>query len=259
MIQRSQLAAWLAKETDIRPETVVAVSPEALLAIMQSRVVGGAVAVTVRGEALTPEVFARDKVLSWHATVQVDCAGRKVRQGPTTGYAARNLLFEGRQLRAADTDWIQPAAGEPLDQVRRAVCETGFQSPLTDTPPPPLLPPAEPAPAPAPKTMAPAPPPTPPKAAPQLAPRAVSRAGVSAQIAAAGSEAEAERALADLRARLPGRMDGLETRIVKAVVGGKTYHRAIIHGFPDKGAAIAFCAALQAAQQACFVRADLGG
>src|SRR5687768_14799831 len=73
VLDRTTIASWLGKETDVRPETVAAVTPEAVVSILQSRSAGGVVAVVVRGEVLTPDVFARDKVLSWHATVQVDC------------------------------------------------------------------------------------------------------------------------------------------------------------------------------------------
>lgn len=270
---RPTIAAWLAKETDVRAETVVALTPEAAVSILQSRPMGGVVAVVVRGEVLTPEAFERDKVLSWHATVQVDCKARRVRQGVTTGYAARNLLFDSRAIRAADTDWSTPAPGEPLDQVRRATCEAGFQPPLTASETATVVPePSRPAPA--------TPPPTAPKAPPRPAPVAVAKpppppppapakpqvqakpkgpmAPVSAQIAALASQAEAARLLERMKARFAEPMAGLETRIVKAVVDGKTYHRALVVGFSDRASAAAFCAAVKVAGQACFVRGDLG-
>lgn len=253
VLDRTTIVSWLGKETDVRPETVAAVTPEAVVSILQSRQSGAAMSVVVRGEVLTPEVFIRDKVLSWHGTVQVDCARKRVRQGIITGYAARNLLFDGKPVRPADTDWRTPAAGEPLDQVRRAVCEPGFQPPLTasDTnaialarPPAPRAPPKV--------QQASVPPEAPP------ASRAPTIAKISAQVAAAGSEPEAARTLEKVKAQFPERMAGLESRIVRAVVRGKTYHRAIIVGFADRAAAAAFCVALQAGDQACFVRSDLG-
>lgn len=252
---RATLVEWLGKETDVRAETVVAATPESVLSILQSRQSGGSIAVVVRGEVLTPEAFARDKVLSWHATVQVDCAAKRVRQGVTTGYAARNLLFDGQPIRAADADWSTPNPGEPLDQVRRAVCEPGFRPPLTAseavavvaaTPPPAPPPPVA-------SKAAPRPP-----AAPPAARKPAVMAKVSAQVAAAGSPAEAARVLERLKAQFSEPMAGLDTRVVKAVVGGKTYHRAIVLGFPDRASAAAFCTALKMANQACFVRGDLG-
>lgn len=266
VLDRTTIASWLGKETDVRPETVAAVTPEAVIGILQSRSTGGVVAVVVRGEVLTPDVFARDKILSWHATVQVDCAGKRVRQGVTTGYAARNLLFDGKPVRAADTDWRTPASGEPLDQVRRAVCEPGFQPPLTssDTSALAVAPPtpAKPAPAvvpPAPKPKVVAAPSVAPAAAPAPKPATPAAiAKVSAQVAAAGSEAEAARVLERIKARFAERMASLDTRIARAVVDGKTYYRALVLGFADKAAAAAFCVALQTGDQACFVRGDLG-
>ena len=266
VLDRANIASWLTKETDIRPETVAAVTPETAVSILQSRPTGGVVAVVVRGEVLTPEAFARDDILSWHATVQVDCARKRVRQGVTTGYAARNLLFDGKPVRPADTDWRTPTPGEPLDQVRRAVCEPGFRPPLTSSdaaaiaaaPAPPARPPT-PAATPAAKPVPASPPPAskpalnkPPVTKPATAAR------VSAQVVAAGSEAEAAKTLERVKARFAEHMAGLDTRIVRAVVKGRTYHRALVVGFADKAAAAAFCVALQAGDQACFVRGDLG-
>lgn len=273
VLDRPNIASWLSKETDVRPETVAAVTPDTAVSILQSRTSGGVVAVVVRGEVLTEEGFAREKVLSWHATVQVDCARRRVRQGTTTGYAARNLLFEGKPIRAADTDWRVPVAGEPLDQVRRATCDTGFQPPLTssETTAVTAPAPATPAPPPAPRKAAPKPvtaaPPPPPvakpvaikPAAPKPAPaKPATMAKVSAQLAAAGSQAEAARLLERVKARFAEPMAGLDTRIVRAVVNGKTYHRALVVGFTDRASAARFCVALQSGDQACFVRGDLG-
>lgn len=286
-MDKATLSAWLHKETDIDPDAVVAITPDTVLSILQSRVVDGAMAVIVRGEVVTAEAAAREKVASWHATVQVDCARGRVRQGVTTGYAARNLLFDGGPIRPADADWSKPLPGDPLDQVRRAACEKDFRGPLTsgegvptmEAPPavePPPPPPKPEAPKPAPKP-APAPRAEPPKPAPRPAPPAAPHtpaaapapapvaaaprtgaAKVSVQIAAAGSEAEATSLLTRLKTRQAQAMAGLDTRIVGAQVGGKTVYRALVVGFADQAAAIAFCQALKAANQACFVRADLG-
>ncbi|MFN3513558.1 MAG: SPOR domain-containing protein [Phenylobacterium sp.] len=254
-LEREALAAWLARDTDIRPQSVVAVTPDMLTAVIQTRLVGTTVAVVVRGEALTPE-GVRDGVLSWHATVQVDCAAGRVRQGATTGYPVRNLLFEGRQIRDPDAGWIAPRPGDALDQVRRAACEPAFKSPLLDeavlTPQAVAPPPAAPAPA-AVKAV-----PQPPPAAPP-APKAVPQAQAgrfAVQVVAAGSPAEAEQVLKRLRTRLPEAMADRPTAVVQAVVNGKTYHRALVTGFAQRAEAAAFCTALKAANQACFVRAD---
>lgn len=262
---RADLTSWLQKETDVRPETVVAVSPDAVTSILQSRPVGGFIAVILRGEVISSEAFDRDKVLSWHATVQVDCKTGKVRQGATTGYGARNLLFESRPIRPADLDWLTPVAGDALEAVRKATCERGFQGPLSDAPVPtveraPVARAAEaPAPTATPKPVAPKPPP-PRAAAPAPAPvatpapRPVKASSVVAQLAAAGSDAEAQRVLVRAQSRFGEAMTNLQTRVEKATVGGKIYYRAVVFGFTDKAAAGAFCAALKTSDQACFLR-----
>jgi hypothetical protein len=263
-LDRESLAAWLRKETDIDPDSVVAVTPDSVVAVLQSRIVEGGVAMIVRGEVLTAQAVARDKVASWHETVQVDCAAGRIRQGVTTGYAARNLLFDGGPIREADKAWSKPLPGDPLDQIRRAACEKDFRGPLTaGAPPPPAKPPtaaAEPQPQPSQKKEPPklqAPKPAPAAASPlQAAPTAM--APVSVQIAAAGGEDEAAGLLARLKVRQPQAMGGLDTRVVKAQVKGKTVFRALVVGFDGHAAAVKFCQDLKAAKQDCFVRSDLG-
>lgn len=252
-LSRPDLTSWLQKETDVRPETVVAVNPDTVTSILQSRPVGGFIAVILRGEVISGEAFERDKVLSWHATLQVDCKTGKVKQGATTGYAARNLLFESRTIRPGDADWRATAAGDSLDAVRKATCERGFQGPLSDAPVPTVerMPEPPPAAAPAPKPPSPKPAP-PPAVAP--APRATGASTVIAQLTAAGSDAEAQRVLVRVRSRFGESMTQLQTRVDKASIGGKTYYRAVVFGFADKAAASAFCAALKTSDQACFLR-----
>lgn len=276
-IDSPTLSAWLRRETDVDPEAVVAVTPDAVLAVLQSRVIDGALAVIVRGEALTPEAAARTKVASWHMTVQVDCDRGRTKLGVTTGYAARNLLFDGKPIRAADPDWSTPTPGTPLDDIRRAACEKDFRGPLAsagrvptmETPPaaeqpgpPPVVEEPKPAPKPAPSPEPkPAPKPAPLPLAAEPTPAAAPRSGsakVSVQIAAAGSEAEAKMLLTRLRTRHEEVMAGLDTRIVKAEVKGRTVYRALVVGFADRAAAVKLCVALKMSDQSCFVRADQG-
>lgn len=255
----SVVSTWLRKETDIDPNAVVAITPDAVLAVLQSRMVDGALAVIIRGETLTPAATARTKVASWHMTAQVDCARSRIRMGVTSGYAARNLLFDGAPIRPADSDWSTPTPGNPLDLIRQAACDKSFRGPLSTGANVPTL---EPQAAPEPETPPPAkkaaprkPTPAPPAA---TAPPRTGSAKVSVQIAAAGSETEAASLLDRLKTRNGEAMTGLDTRIVRASVGGKTVFRALVAGFADRTAAVVFCETLKASNQACFVRADLG-
>jgi hypothetical protein len=262
-LDNDTLSAWLRKETDIDPDSVVAVTPESVVAVLQSRIVEGGVAMIVRGEVLTPQAMARDKVASWHETVQVDCATGRIQQGVTTGYAARNLLFDGGPIREADKAWSKPRPGDPLDQIRRAACEKDFRGPLTAGAPPQeqQAPPPQkrepPKPAPKPEAPKPAPEPAPSAATPPQT-RATAVKPISVQVAAAAGETEASDLLARLKARQPQAMAGLDTRVVRAEVKGRTVFRALVVGFADRAAAVRLCQALKATDQACFVRADLG-
>jgi cell division septation protein DedD len=239
----------------------------------------------LRAEAIDPAVSDREGVLSWHMLVEVDCPGRKVRQGPTTGYEGRNLLGEGRQIRPGSEAWVAPPPGSQLENVLRAACDTGFQRPLAPprsvsiaqattpaaaTTPPlalrPMLvsgvhssPTAATA---APKAARPPPPPTAPR--PSAAPtfRAMAavtdapalRSALAVQLAAMATRAAAEAVLTELKARSVGALQGLSTSVTPASVGGRTLYRALVSGFSRDADASRFCAGLKASGVACFVR-----
>lgn len=249
-LDREPLLSWLRRETDILPERVVAVTPQALTSIVSTfpAVAGEGPRLVIRAEALSAETYARTGALSWHVSLSADCQGRRVRLGETTGYPQRNLLGERKLLRLAEADWRTPQRGTALDTAWRAACEAGFRGPFSasavkvaqDNEPAPRSEPAAAAPEGA-------------KAAPTsaragAAPR---RAGAAvAQVGAAASDADARRLLASLESRVGGR----DTWIEKAAVGGRTWYRAVVGGFADAGEAGGFCAGLKAAGRACFVR-----
>jgi cell division septation protein DedD len=76
------------------------------------------------------------------------------------------------------------------------------------------------------------------------------RAGVVVQVAAVASEAEAKGLLAALAASLGDH----ETWVETAVVGGRTWRRAVVGGVADRGEAERLCGKLKAAGRTCFVR-----
>ena len=251
-LQREPLLLWLHRETDIQPDRVVAVTAQALTSIVSVFPAGASQGprVVIRAEALDAETHARTGALSWHVSISADCAARRLRLGETTGYPERNLLGERRLLRPAETAWRAPDPGTALENAWRAACERDFRGPLqgaavrvarADTTPPPAEAASPEAPAPAP---APAPVPVKPRA-----PRA--GGGTVVQVGASTSESEAKALLANLGSRIAGRPSWVET----AQVGGKTWRRAVVGGFADRGEASRFCAALTAAGRACFLRA----
>jgi len=259
-LEREPLLQWLQRETDVLPDRVVAVTPQALTSVVSTFPAGGGQGprVVIRAEALSADTYARTGALSWHVSLNADCRGRRVRLGETTGYPQRNLLGERKLLRPAETEWRAPERGTALDNAWRAACEADFKGPFQAkavnvaqadaAPPAPTAPKPEPAaPPPAPKAQTAAP--KPPPAAPRRA------AGLVAQVGASPSDADARGLLAALSSSLGGR----QTWVEKAAVGGKTWYRAVVGGFADGSEAAGFCAGLKAAGRGCFVRAGKPG
>lgn len=257
-LRREPLLLWLQRQTDIAPERVLAVTPQALTATISVFPAEGGPGprVVIRAEALNSESYERAEALSWHMSVNTDCAARRVKLGATTGYAARNLLGEPRVLRPAETEWRTPGPGTALESVWRAGCDPAFKGPFqsaslkvaqADAPaaaapePSRVEPPAA-----APPPAVPATPPVSPPARPSAPP---SGAAV-AQVGALPSEAEAKALLA----RLAGQIGEREHWVETATVGGRVWRRAIVGGFADAAEAARFCADIKAGGGDCFVR-----
>lgn len=259
-MDREPLLFWLRRETDIAPDRVVAVTPQAVISVVSTFPPGAGLEprVVLRAEALTADTVARSGAVSWHVSMSADCKGRRVRLGETTGYQQRNLLGPGSLLRPAETEWRRPDEGAALDSALRSVCQTDFHGPFQapglsvaqqDAPP-------RPAPAkPTPKTAV-APPSKPVESKPAESKPVASKpagvagksdSGIVVQVGASTSEADARALLAAVGA---GHKAWIETAQVK----GTTWRRAVVGGFADGAEAARFCAALKAAGRSCFVR-----
>lgn len=268
-LERDGLLAWLQRETDVQPDRVIAVTPQAVTSVVSAFPAGAGQGprLVIRAEALSADAVARTGALSWHVSLTADCEGRRVRLGETTGYPRRNLLGERRQLRSADTDWREPDAGTALDFAWRTACDPAFKGPFQNvrvkttqadaavSTSPALVTPAASIPAPdpvppAPPRAEPAPAATPAAPSAPATPAPARAGGFVAQVAAAASEAEARALLNALAPALGGR----STWVERAVVGGKTWHRAVVGDFAGSADAGQFCAELRAAGRACFVR-----
>ena len=130
-----QLRAWLKKETDIPPLSVVAISRISVIAIMQSQPVTSpqGYEVTVRAEVLDPAFALEERLLSWHATIKLGCAERTVLVGAATGYTQRNLLGEGRAIEVSGQGgWKPVQEGTVQGQIWSARCDKAFAPPLAD-------------------------------------------------------------------------------------------------------------------------------
>ena len=278
----AEIAAWMKRNTDIEPDSVIAVTPSAVTGVLSSISTpeGPSIRrVNLRSEALSRAAYEHDHALSWTSVVEVDCKTRMARLGRTMVYAQRNLIGDGRETVAAQPAWIKPIAGGPAHNAMLKVCDSKAVNPLAagarvaaapskSAPtakapapkapapkPPPIMakaPPApsEPRPAPAAKAQAPA---APARAAPAKTPppAAAGPGRVTAQVAAAPSEASARQRIEAVqgKAELPA---GVTPRVAKAVVGGKTVYRAQFAGFHTVAEAQAFCRT--AAPGGCFVR-----
>lgn len=250
-VDRAGLTAWLSQETDLTPAQVIAVSPSTVTAVLGAIEAAppNGVRVTLRAEAIDPKVGDREGMLSWHVLVQVDCLGRKLRQGPTTGYVGRNLLGEARQIRPGSEAWVAPPPGAQLENVWRAACEPGFQRPLAPPPSFSIAEAATPAAATAPRAAPPAG-----RAMAAVTPAPVPHSAAAVQLGAMATRAAAEAVLVDLKARFVGAMQGLSTGVAPASVGGRTLYRALVTGFSRDVDATRFCVGLKASGVACFVR-----
>lgn len=261
-LEREALLVWLQRETDILPDQVVAVTPQALTSIM-SRFPAGAGSgprLVIRAEALSPELQSRTGALSWHVSVTANCQTGQIRLGETTGYSQRNLLGERKVLRAAETAWRKPEAGAAVAQAWRAACQPGFMGPFAssavklaqaETASPSMTPELSQAGPSGPAAILPIV-----RAEPTLPrvrvtkPSPAKSAGPAVQLAAVTSDAAARALLSSLKPSLSGRTTWVE----KAEVSGRAWYRAMVGGFANAGEAARFCAGLKAADQSCFVR-----
>jgi hypothetical protein len=260
-LDREPLLAWLQRETDIAPERVVAVTPQALISIVSTFPAGpgSEPRVVLRAEALSAETVTRSGAVSWHVSMSADCKGRRVRLGETTGYPERNLLGDRTLLRPPEAEWRKPDAGAALEAALRAVCEPDFKGPF-QAPAMKVAQPDAPAAAPPKRTSSTAAPTrtTPPPPELVFPPSAVAPkpdGRIVVQIGASTSEADVRALIAGLGSSLGGRKAWIETAQVK----GTTWRRAVVGGFANGADAARFCADLKAAGRGCFVRVGRAG
>lgn len=277
-LEHKVLASWMARETDLTPDLVVAISPVALVAITETRpmISPQGFEVTVRAETIDEGFSRQEGLASWNATMKLACKDRTFAMGEVTGHPAHSLKGGSRPMQTATTEWRPVTQGTIQGEIWNARCAPDFKPPLADvaavqpapaaaapkpvTPTAPVPPPPEPAPKPAPP--APKPIPAAPLPAPKPTPAPKPASGpiraTSAQILSAPTADEAQRALAKLKSRLGSDMAGLRTEVVAVVTDGKTRHRAIVSGFTAAGEASRFCEKVTAAGGKCFARNDTG-
>jgi hypothetical protein len=240
---------WLRRETNTTPDQVVAISPSAATRIMSvEEPAPGLRRAQVEAQALSAKAAARTGVLTWRMPLDIDCGSGRVKLGATVGYASRRGVGPAVPLRAADAAWRQAPAGTQLDFLRKAACARREGTLTTSTNHQPTKPPPPP-PAPAPAKTAPAP------RTLRIAHQAPTTAsGVAVQVISSPDKGEAETALRRLKGRFGPQTTGLEPAVARAEVRGATTYRGMLTGFSSRQAAASFCAELQGAKQACFLR-----
>ena len=126
------LGAWLKLETDIPPETVVAISPLALVAITKTQpmVTPEGFEVTLRAETLDGAFSQKEGLASWQATMKLACKDQTFSMGEVTGYGARNLKGQGKPIQTAIVGWKPVTPGTMQGEIWSARCGKDFTPPL---------------------------------------------------------------------------------------------------------------------------------
>jgi hypothetical protein len=275
----SSVADWLTRYTSIKPDTVVSVGDEYIVAVLSSAPADPAnpkvLKLEIRGELTDPDAETARQLRSLFASLEINCADHTSHFIEVRTYAAANLKGAEQVSRPAE-GWVPNPQGSYFEDIDKAVCQPGTPRPLvlaanqnaapapshsapTHERPAPALRPAQATDAPLPKAAAPTPKPaaeaTPAPPKPKPAPAApAARAGGAVQIAAGARPAKAQEALDALRKAEPGLMGGLSTRIEPVTRDGATLYRALVYGFAAPTTPASFCRQLSAAGRACLVR-----
>jgi hypothetical protein len=258
---RDAVRAWLQRETDVPPSSVVFMDQNGLIAISRilppDAIASGSHRVRIRAELFDP---GATQARSWAADLYANCARHSLRVSQALEFAQPNLQGPSRPIRPSPA-WASPRPGTPFGALLDAVCESSYPRPLMMSPPPPpeagtvqaasqeTLPlrgeiglKADP---PAPTAILPRRPPP---------PAAGLADGPSIQVGAFATERQAQALLDGLRTRRRASLEGHVTAVVKASSAGKTLYRAMVQGFPSKAAAAATCAALRSTGETCLLR-----
>jgi hypothetical protein len=262
-LEPAVLVDWLRRETNIPPSAVVAISPLAVVAIMQTKPMTSpeGFEVTVQAETVDAGFSRQEGLASWNATMKLACKDHTFSMGEVTAHTGRNLKGETRPIQTALAGWNPVTPGTMQGQIWSARCSGDFKTPLAAAtpgaagPPPPTLRPTPESPAP--KSAAPPPAAKPADPKPPAKPAASGRPS-SAQILSAPSSDEAARALTRLKSKFGGEMAGLNTSVVPVMADGKPRYRAIVSGFQSPGDATHFCEKVTAAGGKCLARSDAG-
>lgn len=123
-LARADVLRWLAGNSDVNANTVVAMTDELVVAITDRRDrggVGGSARLTLREEVINPDAAATWGGRSIQLDLDLDCPRHRVMLGVRRIYAKSNLQGSVRLTRS-DTAWAQAPPDTVIDEVVRAVC-----------------------------------------------------------------------------------------------------------------------------------------
>jgi hypothetical protein len=241
------LGRWFGETTHLPAKSILAITDNAIFAAFPQHTSGPFWTVDVRLESITPQSTEKLGGRSVRLRLNVRCDNNTVRLNFLDAYPGADLTGAPAH-RAPTNDWALPKPNSYVADAVRLACDKTFQGPLAGIE----------ARASAPK-IAPKPPIKPqaasasPEPIPALRPRAPLVGGYAVQIGAYSTAAMSQEAWRALKAAMPDKTTSLSNATTRVQVGGHTFYRAIVQGFPSNAAAATFCESLRASGRACLM------
>jgi hypothetical protein len=238
------LGRWFGQTTHLPAKSILAITDNAIFAAFPQHTSGPFWTVDVRLESITAQSTDKLGGRSIRLRLNVRCDNNTVRLNFLDAYPGADLTGAPAH-RAPPNDWALPKPNSYVADAVRLACDKTFKGPLAAiaTAAPPLkAAPIKPPPATAPVDRVPA-----------LRSRAPLVGGHAVQIGAYSAAGMSEEAWRALQAAMPDKTSGLSNATTRVEVGGHTFYRAIVQGFPTGAAAAAFCQTLRASGRGCLV------
>jgi len=247
------LGRWFGQTTHLPAKSILAITDNAIFAAFPQHTSGPFWTVDVRLESITPQSTEKLGGRSIRLRLNVRCDNHTVRLNFLDAYPGADLTGAPAH-RAPPNDWALPKPNSYVADAVRLACDKTFQGPFAAiaarTPPPKAA--LKPTPAATQAQRAPD------LRAPDLRTRAPLASGYAVQIGAYTSPGVAEDAWRALKASMPDKFSGLSNATTRVEVGGHTFYRALVQGFPSRAAAATFCQSLRASGRACLMAPGVG-
>jgi hypothetical protein len=128
---KSQLAAWLAKNTDLAEAQVAIAGARNVYSVepLGPRMATGEVMALVRTEVVAADWGTAHGFRSWDAHILFDCSNGRMRVLRSTSYSDLNRKGTATSENA-NAEWFAPKPEEPAARLIAAACDPGFAWPL---------------------------------------------------------------------------------------------------------------------------------